>query len=131
MQSELRSKIKELVRNKERIDIVCLMEIKVGLEEEQVIRWCQGQVKGEVMGTELPTVKVKWDRMADVVGWEKGGTTEQVPKDHLYNREKVGAYQLDANDFEPVRELDGDLVGGGKDNVQSDVVESEDEAVSE
>ena len=33
--------------------------------------------------TELPIVKVKWDGMADVAGWEKGGTTEQVLDDHF------------------------------------------------
>ena len=34
MQPELRPTVKELVSNRDRIDILCLMEIKVGLEEK-------------------------------------------------------------------------------------------------
>ena len=39
----------------------------------------------------MPTVKVKWDRISDVAVWEEGGIPEQVMKDHLYNRDNVGA----------------------------------------
>ena len=68
MQPELRPMVKERVSDRDRIDVLCLVEFKVGSEEKQVLSWCQGQVEGEVTGTELPIVKVKWDRMADVAG---------------------------------------------------------------
>ena len=48
---ELRPTVKELVSNRDRIDVLYLMEIKVGLEEKPVLRWCQGQGEGEVTGT--------------------------------------------------------------------------------
>ena len=49
----------------------------------------------------------------------------------MYNRDEVGAWQFDAEDFEPVREDDEYLVGGDRDDTQSDAVENESEATSE
>ena len=50
----------------------------------------------------------------------------------MYNRDKAGAWQFDAGDFEPVREEDDEhLVGRGGDDVRLDAVESESEATSE
>ena len=57
----------------------------------KVMRWCQGEVKREVKERSYPTVMVKFNKMTDIAGWEKGGDGEQVLRNHLYNKGKEGA----------------------------------------
>ena len=47
---------------------------------------------------------VTWDKMSDIKGWEKGGDEEQVLRNHLYNKDKKGAWRRDV-DIEIVREM--------------------------
>ena len=87
----------ELVKEKERIDVLCSMQVEVGGEKKEVLRWCQGQVTQERKNQEFPTVVVKWDKCEDIKGWERGGVGDQVLKDHLYNKDKKNAWRLDVD----------------------------------
>ena len=74
---------------KERLYVLCLMDITVGSETKQMLCWYQSQVEGEVtVGTKFTIVNVIWDGMLDMAGWEKVGTTELVLNDYLYNKYK-------------------------------------------
>ena len=65
-------------------------------------------------------------------GWlGEGGYDGVSAEGSLYNRDKAGAWQFYADDFEPVRKDDEHLVGGGGNDIHSDAVESESEATSE
>ena len=78
--------------------MLCLIEVQVGATE--ALRWCQGKVakklKGKMLrGREVPTVKIEWDEMPDVNGWEEGGFEPKELKDHVFNWDKEGAWRLD------------------------------------
>ena len=83
-----------------------------------MLRWCQGKVKHEIKGSKYPTVMVKWGKMSDIKGWEKGGDKEQVLRNHLYNKDKKGAWRRDV-DIEIVREVNKKPSTGGADDCAS------------
>ena len=76
MQDDVKPDMSELVKDNERIDVLCGVVIRVGSVNQEVLGWCQGKVKHEIKGREYPTVMVKWDKMSDIKGWEKGGDKE-------------------------------------------------------
>ena len=98
LQPDIIPTVDELVQKKERVDVLCSIKVQVGATE--VLRWCQGKVtkklKGKMLrGKEVPTVMIEWDGMPDVGGWEEGGFEPKELKDHLFNRDKEGAWILD------------------------------------
>ena len=64
----------ELVKCKERIDVVCGVMICVGCKNQEVLCWCQGKVRYEIKGGEHPTVVVEWDNISDVRDRRKEAT---------------------------------------------------------
>ena len=88
MQNEVRPEVSDLVENKERLDVLCGMNVMLDGKETKVLRWLQGEVKHAIEGRPFPAVMVEWNKMEDIVGWEKGGEAEQILKNHLYNKHK-------------------------------------------
>ena len=98
LQPDIISTVYELVQKRERVDVLCSIEVQVGATE--VLRWCQGKVtkklKGKMLGgKEVSTVTIEWDGVPDVGGWEEGGFEPKDLKDHLFNWDKEGAWRLD------------------------------------
>ena len=79
-------------------------------------------LEGDGSAKNPPVVNVKWDGLPYVQGWEKGGEHEQPLKNHLYNKNKDGAWRIDVG-IEEVRNIAVD------ESNEEDTVVVEEEAV--
>ena len=70
-----RPNIKELEGR--RIDVLSFMDVIVDGEKKSEGRWCQGEVIRAYEGRSKPTVRVLWDPMPDVTGYEEARETDQ------------------------------------------------------
>ena len=61
-------------------------------------------LEGDESAKNPPVVNVKWDGLPCVQGWEKGGEHEQPLKNHLYNKNRDGAWRIDVG-IEEVRNI--------------------------
>ena len=55
---------------------------------------------------------VKWDKMSHIKGWEKRDDEDQVLWNHLYNKDKKGAWRIDVS-IEMMREVKEKPDSGG------------------
>ena len=135
MQPELKPSIKDLMKDEEKIDVLCELFVGEGENTMPVLRWCQGRVTGLVSEDDgsaknPPVVNVMWEGLAHVQGWEKGSELKQPLKKHLYNKCKEGAWRLDV-DIEEVRNVGQEESEGDDDAIESDEVEVEEVIVDE
>ena len=68
MQDGVRPETSNIARDKERINILCGMDIIIDGNKAKVLRWRQEKVKHTIEALTLPTVMVDWDKMEDVTG---------------------------------------------------------------
>ena len=135
LQPDIVPTVDELVQKKERVDVLCSIEVQVGATE--VLRWCQGQgkvtkkLKGKMLrGKEVPTVMIEWDGMPDVGGWEEGGFEPKELKDHLFNRDKEGAWRLDVA-LAPVDEDEDNVSDNDGESLDSDSADNGNDSSSD
>ena len=136
MQPEVRPLVQDMVKENERIDVLCEMTVGEEGNTTNVLHWCQGIVKecvSEGNGTAKapPIVMVMWDGLSHVAGWEKGGLLKQELKNYPFNKCKVGAWRLDV-DIEEVRNVetldsddDNKTIGSQEEDAEEDNREEE------
>ena len=130
MQPEEKPSIKNLVKHKEKIDVLSEMWVGEGKNTMRIQRWCQGTVEklisaGDGTAKNPPKVSVMWEGLPNVQGWEKGGLMDQELKNHLYNKCKAGAWRLYV-DIEEVRNVDMEENDG-----EDEAIEAEDDEAGE
>ena len=133
MQPEEKPSIKNLVKHKEKIDVLSEMWVGEGKNTMRIQRWCQGTVEklilaGDGTAKNPPKVSVMWEGLPNVQGWEKGGLMDQELKNHLYNKCKAGAWRLDV-DIEEVRNVDMEENDGEDEAIEAEGDEAGEEVV--
>ena len=93
-QPQKKPELSELVRK--RIEV--LTSVRVGSETALIWWTCEVVLKSK----EGQTVKVTWDPLMDVKGWEKGGKSVQTLLKSKWRKDTVGAWRMEYN------ESDGD-----------------------
>ena len=69
---------------------------KAKKKKKKGLRWCQGEVVGDIKERAKPTVMVLWDKLSDVEG--KAGAvvrSEQMLLQSKWNKDVEGAWRLD------------------------------------
>ena len=88
------------------------------------------KLKGKMLrGKEVPTVTIEWDGMPDVGGWEEGGFEPKELKDHLFNRDKEGAWRLDVA-LAPVDEDEDNVSDNDGESLDSDSADNDNDSSS-
>ena len=72
--------------------MLCLIEVQVGATE--VLRWCKGKVTKKLKGKILRGKEIQLVMIIRDGGQEEGGFEPKELKDHLFNRDKEGAWRL-------------------------------------
>ena len=88
-----RPDIKELLHR--RIDVLSFMKVVVDEETKSVGRWCQGEVVRVYENRSKPTVRVLWDPMPDVGGYEDAKEADQWLLPSKWRKDKDGAWRMD------------------------------------
>ena len=78
-----------------RIDVLSFMPVIVNGEEKSVGRWCQGEVTRAYKGRNQPTVRVLWDPMPDVGGYEEARETDQCLLPTRWKKDKDNSWRTD------------------------------------
>mmetsp|Transcript_29604 Transcript_29604/g.62781 ORF Transcript_29604/g.62781 Transcript_29604/m.62781 type:complete len:567 (+) Transcript_29604:520-2220(+) len=118
-----RPDLQELVGR--RIDVLSFMPVIVDGEEKSVGRWCQGEVLRAYTERKKPTVRVLWDPMPDVGGYEEAKETDQFLLPTKWKKDKDNAWRMDVD----VNITDNSRRDGV--NIESVEVESESESDSD
>jgi hypothetical protein len=78
---ELKPSMKDLVKCKEKIDVLAKLTMGEGKDRTKVLRWCQGMVEeiiseGDRTAENPSVVNVMWEGLPHIQGWEEGGLLE-------------------------------------------------------
>ena len=125
-----RPEIKELEGR--RIDVLSFMNVVDDGENKSVGRWCQGEVLQAYEGRSKPTVRVLWDPMPDVGGYEEATETDQHLLPSKWKKDKDGAWRMDvevdiANNSRRDRVNDEEMMGVKSESEEESEEESESE----
>ena len=119
-----RPAIKELEGR--RIDVLSFMDVVVNGEKKSKGRWCQGKVLRAYEGRSKPTVRVLWDPMPDVTGYEQAKETDQYLLPSKWKKDNDGSWRMDIE-----VDIAMDSRRDGVNNAEIVDVESESESESE
>ena len=107
-----------------RIDVLSFMPVIEDGEEKSVGRWCQGEVLRVYEGIILPTVRVLWDPMPDVGGYEEARETDQCLLPTKWKKDKDNSWRMDVEAIVTTHNRRGELNS-------EEVIEVESESESE
>ena len=84
--------LKQVVES--RIDVLSFMPVVVDGELNSVGRWCQGEVLRVYEGRKNPTVRVLWDTIPDVGGYEEEREGDQVLLPMKWKKDKDNSWKM-------------------------------------
>ena len=87
--------LKQLVDR--RIDVLSFMPVVVDGELKSVGRWCQGEMLQSYEGSKQPTVRVLWDPMPGVGGYEEAREGDQVLLPTKWKKDKANSWIMDVD----------------------------------
>ena len=73
---------------------------------------------------------IEWDGMPDVGDWEEGRFEPKELKDHLFNRDKEGAWRLDVT-LAPVHEDENNVSDNDGESLDSDSADNDNDSSSD